>query len=329
MLTPRRQEILGWLGVSVSVLFSGIWGFWGSVENFFEGWWFTSLWKDLAVMFGRYLAPMIVVVAASAIALRWRRSALPVFGLAIAIALFSHPNAAGVILIAIPLLILGILFHFGSPHPRVWALRAVICLPILTAVVCGVYPGWRAVNRYDDGNHGMRLVVGNGVELVWAPEGPGWPSHYASWWQAQHVCTCLSADGRSISSKPQDLWRLPTIDEAVRSMVYRGRNAGGTWDPARDRARYRVTPNKDSPLWNPHSPVIYWWTSSEFGRNKAFRIAYNGNVAAFVKRGWGNYWAYRCVSEPPGQATLPTRSDMTGGRVGDARFLATSPLSIW
>ena len=251
-------------------------------------------------MLGQYLSPMIIVVGLSAVALRWRRFALPIFGaFAVAVVFFFHGAAVAVKIIAIPLFAVGVLYHFGRPEPRGWALRSVIGIPLLTAIACGAYPGWRATHRFDDGNYGKRLIAGNEVALVWAPEGPGWPSHYASWSQAQQACACLTEDGRSTSDKPQNLWRLPSVDEAVRSLVYRGRNAGGVWDPALRRAQYRVMPDKDSPLWKVHSQVIYWWTATEDGNDKAYRIAYNGYVFAFNKRGWGDYWAFRCVSEPP------------------------------
>ena len=298
LLTPKWQRICGWTAVSISTLVAGFWGFWGSIENFHEGWYFTSLWRNLVLMLVQYLSPMLIVVGLSTIAIRWRRAALPIFGaLAVAAAFFFHGAAAPLELIATPLLIVGVLYHFGCTEPKRWALRSVIVLPILTAIVCGAYPGWRVMHRFDDGNYGMRLIEGNGVALVWAPAGPGWPSHYASWSQAQRACAALTADGRSLSDTPQNRWRLPTVDEAVRSLVYRGQNAGGVWNASLKRAQYRVMPDKDSPLWNVHSQVIYWWTGTEEGKDKAYRIAYNGYVFALNKRGWGDYWAYRCVSE--------------------------------
>ena len=295
----RWRRILGWLAVSISVSAACFWAFWGSIENFHEGWYFTSLWKNLLLMLVQYLSPMLILVAASAIATRFRRTALPLFGAAAlgAIILFRRPPA-GLFLIAVPLLLLGLLYHFGDPQPRRWALAALIALPFLTAVGCGAYPGWRAIHRMDDGNYGMRRVEGNGVTLIWAPEGPGWPSHYASWRQAKQRCAHLTPEGHGLARQPPNLWRLPPIDEAVRSMVYRGRNAGGVWDPSHQRAQYAVTPDKDSPLWKVHSQVIYWWTDTEVGPDKAYRIAYNGYVFALAKRGWGDYWAYRCVCEP-------------------------------
>jgi len=39
-------------------------------------------------------------------------------------------------------------------------------------------------------------------------------------------------------------------------------NAGGEWDEASHQATYRAWPDKESPLWNPHSQIIYWWTAT-------------------------------------------------------------------
>ena len=304
--TPKWRQILGWVAVAISTVVACFWAFWGSIENFHEGWFNSSLWLNLALMFAQYLSPMLGVVVVSGVAVRWRRSALPVLGsMAIAVTAFFRSAPAAMELIVIPLLMLGGLYRFGDPVPRRWAMRCVIGLPLVTALVCGAYPGWRALHRLDDGNHGLRLVPGNGVTLVWAPEGPGWPADHASWWEAKRRCAHLTADGRSLAAAPQNLWRLPTVDEAVRSMVYRGRNAGGAWDPGLRQAQYRVMPDKDSPLWKVHSQVIYWWTDTEVGPDKAYRIAYNGYVFAFAKQGWGSYWAYRCVCEPSKLGALP------------------------
>jgi hypothetical protein len=295
----KWRQIAGWLAVSISVAVACFWAFWGSIENFHEGWYNPSLWQNLGLMFVQYLSPMLAVMLLSGIVICWPRIALPLLvTFAIAAALFFRHARAATELIVIPLVALGVLYHFGRPEPRRWALRCLIVLPLITAVVCGAHPGWRAIHRLDDGNYGMRLIEGNGVTLVWAPEGPGWPSRGASWQKAKRNCVYLTADGRSLADQPQNAWRLPTVDEAVRSMVFRGRNAGGTWDPVLHQARYRMSPDKDSPLWKVHSQVIYWWTDTEADRGKAYRIAYNGTVFPLAYRGWGDYWTYRCVREP-------------------------------
>jgi len=225
--------------------------------------------------------------------------AIPLLGTsALAAAWFFRRGHAAIELIVVPLVLLGLLYHYGRPQPRRWAWRCLIVLPLVTAVVCSAYPGWRAIHRFDDGNYGMRQIEGNGVTLVWAPEGPGWPSRYGSWQVAERTCKYLAADGRSLADQAQNLWRLPTVDEAVRSMVFRGRNAGGSWDAVLRRANYRVQPDKDSPLWKVHSQVIYWWTDTQADPGKAYRIAYNGYVLPVAYKGWGDYLAYRCVCEP-------------------------------
>jgi hypothetical protein len=288
----------GWTAVGLSTVVICFWAFWGAAEAFHEGWYDRSVWRNLGLTFIQYLSPSLVLLLPVVVALRWRRIALPVF-LVLALAVgFFFGQGAGVTFIAIPLVLLGALFQFGRPEPRRWAWCTVLILPALTALITGAVPGYRAITRFDDGNYGARLIEGNGVRLVWAPEGPGWGERHASWDEAVRRCAHLSADGRVLSPTPVGIWRLPTVDEAVRSMVRRGRNAGGTWDPKRRKASYSTWPEKESPLWRRYSPVIYWWTADEDGPERSFRIAYNGYVSSTRKSGWGDYWAFRCVCPP-------------------------------
>lgn len=293
---PRWRQALGWSAVAASTAAACFAAFWGAAENFHEGWYSLSLWQNLGLMLVQYASPMLLLMLTGAAALRWPRVAIPLLGgLAVAAAWFFHGGLAAIQMFVVPLAVMAALYAFGRPEPRRWAWRVLLVLPPLTAIVCGAYPGWRAMHRIDDGSYGERRVAGNGVDLDWAPEGPGWPEHPASWEQATGACALLAADGRTLAATPQNLWRLPTVDEAVRSMVYRGQNAGGQWDPARKTAHYRVQPDKDSPLWKAHSQVIYWWTATRPDSGNAYRIAYNGYVAAFGLEGWGAYWSYRCV----------------------------------
>ena len=285
MSSDRVRVWLGWIAVAISVLTMSFWAFWGAAEAFHEGWYSRSLWTNVGVTFFQYLAPSLVLLLPVLVALRWPGAALPLFlTLAITVPLYFR-NGAGVVLIALPLTILGALFCFGRPEPKRWAWRATLLLPGLTAVCTGIVPGCRAITRWDDGNYRARLVEGNGVRLVWAPEGPGWGERHASWDEAVKACEHLTADGLALSPTVINIWRLPTIEEAVRSMVRRGRNAHGTWDRENRKAEYSVLPEKESPLWRRYSRVIYWWTASEDGPDRRFRIAYNGYVGSFGKRG--------------------------------------------
>lgn len=91
---------------------------------------------------------------------------------------------------------------------------------------------------------------------------------------------------------------MPAIDEAVRSLVFRGNNAGGVWDPLLHSAHYRSAPDKDSPLWKVHSQVIYWWAGTEIDRDHAYYITDNGFVIPFLKKIAPGDLAFRCVCEP-------------------------------
>jgi len=293
---------VGWMAISVSTIAACFWAFWGSNENFHEGWFAYSIWQNIGLMIAQYLSPMLSVIVLSAIAFHWPRLAFPVFGIsALAAVYFFRHSPAGIVLFVIPLVVLGIAYHYGSPFPRRWAWRCLIILPLATAAICGAYPGWLAIHRLDDGNYGIRRIEGNGVSLIWAPEGPGWPGRGQSWQEARRSCAHLNANGRSSAESAQNIWRLPTVDEAVRSLVFRGHNAGGVWDPARNRAHYRTVPDKDSPLWRVHSQVIYWWTSNEKDESHAYYITYNGYIQLAAKGTKANYLAFRCVWEPPKQ----------------------------
>ncbi len=296
----------GWTAVGLSTVATCFWAFWGAAEAFHEGWYDRSLWLNLGLTFVQYLSPWLVLLLPVAVALRWPRTALALFlTIAVAVGLFFG-EGPGVTLLAVPLGLLGALFQFGRPEPRRWAWRAVLILPALTALVTGAVPGYRAMTRLDDGYYGARLVEGNGVRLVWAPEGPGWAERHASWDECGRRCAHLTADGRALSPTPVGIWRLPTVDEAVRSMVRHGRHAGGTWDSVRRKAAYRVWPEKESPLWRRYSPVIYWWTGTEDGPDRAYRRAFNGYVNSTIKRGWGAL-SCRCVCPPEKFSGLPRR----------------------
>ncbi len=300
MTTPRSatQQIVGWTAVALSTLLACFWAFWGVNENFHEAWFSPSLLRNLALMFLQYLSPLIIVMLTSIAALRWPRFAFLFFGaVAAALAWFLRHNHAALLLPLPPLLALAALYTFGRPHPRPWAWRVLIGLPLITLVACGTWPAWRAVHRFDDGNYGTRTIAGNGVTLVWAPQGPGWPSTGTSWYAAKRSCAYLADDGLSLSGQPLDIWRLPTTDEAVRSLVFQGTNAGGAWDPSSRRAHYRIAPEKDSPLWKVHSPIIYWWTATESGPLADY-ITYNGFIQTVSKRMRPGDLAFRCVRDP-------------------------------
>lgn len=92
---------------------------------------------------------------------------------------------------------------------------------------------------------------------------------------------------------------LPTVDEAVRSMARHGQNCGGAWDPKKERAKYETKPDKESPLWETTSQIIYWWTGTEKDKTTAYVVVYNGVVYSESKDFQIGSRSFRAVKEAP------------------------------
>ena len=251
-------------------------------------------------MIVQYLSPMILFMSVTLISIFWPRfgSLLHVSLALLATWFFQAISNPGIFLLIAPLVGLGTLYWYGRPEPRKVATLLVISLPLLTLVIAGIEPTWRVSQRVEDGNLQARLVQGNGTDLIWAPDGPGWPRSGATWHEAQEVCQHLNEDGLTLVIDPQDIWRLPGVDEAVGSMARHGQNSGGVWDPQIGEAAYNTTPDKESPLWNIHSQVIYWWTATEIDEDRAFIIVYDGKVWPRSKQISPAYLGFRCVKQP-------------------------------
>jgi hypothetical protein len=222
------------------------------------------------------------------------------------------------------------------PHPRWWLrnLHYVVGLgaPLVTLVVVSAVQLPGILARIDDGDRGARLIEGNGVTLVWAPAGPGWNwkqpwGGYPAWdslalygrppigierklpdmdthatqedMRTVGLCRYLSEDGLTLMDEPQNVWRMPTTDEYVRSLVKRGENAGCSWHGEGGKVSCRVRPDKETPLWAPDQEPIYMWTGEESAGGDAWYVSYNGYVWDQPKN-WGNpRHGYRCVREGP------------------------------
>ena len=295
-----RRQLVGWIAVGVSTVLSCFWAFWGIVENFHEGWYYESLLWNVGLMLVQYLSPMPIFMGVALLSIPWPRFGA---GLHVILALFvawffqALTNTVTLFFI-VPLVGLGALYWYGRPQPRKVAVSLAIGLPILTLTLSGIGPVLRVSQRMDDGNLQARTVHGNGVDLVWAPEGPGWPRLGADWYEAEEACRYLARDGLTVAPVPQHIWRLPAVDEAVRSMARHGQNSGGVWDAKTAKATYSTTPDKESPLWNSHSPVIYWWTATEVDVGHAHIIVYDGKVWPRAKHLSPAYLGFRCVRQP-------------------------------
>lgn len=293
----NKQHIAGWTAVGVSVIVTSFWAFWGIIENFHEGWYHESLLSNLGLMFFQYLSPMLIFMCLTLISILWPRlgGGLHGFVALLAIWFFKAFSNAATFLIILPLLGIGALYWYGRPRPRKLAVILALGIPMLTFVISGIPSVVRVSQRVDDGILDARLVQGNGVTLTWAPDGPGWPQTGSDWYEAQRVCQHLNEDGLTLASTPQDIWRLPIVAEAVRSMALHGENSGGEWNSESEEALYAMKPDKESPLWNVHSQVIYWWTGTERSGEQAYIIVYDGRVWPRSKQFGPAYLGYRCV----------------------------------
>jgi len=303
----RTRLICGWIAVAGSTGLGCFWAFWGICENFQEGWYGDSLLWNLGLMLAQYLSLMLLFVALGLVSIRWKWAGGLLHAVLGCAALgFFRFSTGTVLMIATPIWAIGLLYTVGLVRPRKLAAAVVVGLPLLVVIACGIEPAIRVAGRVDDGNREIRLVEGNGVRLEWAPQGPGWPDEGVPWPEAKRRCRYLSADASTLAEKPQDVWRLPTVGEAVRSMTRHGRNCGGLWVEHTARATYDVTPDKESPLWNTHSKVIYWWTATEVDEERAYMIAYDGQVWPRAKRTAPAYFAFRAVRDVKQTAEFST-----------------------
>lgn len=300
----RLRRGLGWAAVGLNLATASLWAFWGAIEAFHEGWWHPALSDNLLGAL-RYMTPATIFVAIGSAGVLWPRVGAVVV-LAFTAWVWWWWDVPGRISAGGTQAVLGlvmggvggffaVLWWFGRAVPRRWALRATVGVPLAVAVASGAWPGYLAATRVNDGDFGEREVAGNGVVLRWAPRGPGWPRRGSNWEQANEAAVYLSEDGLALKAEPQGFWRLPRREELVRSLVRRGENAGGVFDEAVGGATYRRQPNKDTPLWDPHSEIIYWWTSDEGEDGHAWTVAYNGTLTLRNKRSGMGTLAFRLV----------------------------------
>jgi hypothetical protein len=295
---------IGWAAVILSTLLASFWGFWGAIENFHEGWYSADFLSNLGLMFAQYLSPMLLFILSAVAAIRWPRVGGGTIVLAgLVLPMFLIRTSAAIYLIGLPLVLLGMMYWYGQPVPRVWAYRIIILAPLVVALGCAIGPAIRVAGRMDDGQYGMRELRGNGVDLLWAPEGPGWPNDTRgySWNEAVWICRHLNAGGNALSEVPLDLWRLPTVDEIARTAMIHGVNAGGRWDSLSSNTTFDRQPDKESPLWKIHSPIIYWWTSTCSDSLHAYRYVYNGMANPLPRNIKMGDLAFRAVRPLPGK----------------------------
>ncbi len=263
------------------------------------------------MMFGQYLFAMLLFMAVALLALRfrWVGVSLHIAGAAFVVWFFSGAHPQVLATFYVPLLLLAFGYAIGIPRPRWLAYLLIVCVPLLVTIGFGIEPAVRIARRVDDMDRGARRIVGNGVDLIWAPRGPGWPQPGGkSWDDAVEICRYLSEDGMTVMAAPQDIWRLPTVEEFVRSQHRGHKNCNGIWDADAKRPVYERHPDKESPLWATDSNVIYWWVGTEVDQDRAYKVTYQGTVWTVKKSSKFAYWGFRAVKDPK-QTDLTQRDD--------------------
>ncbi len=346
--------LLGWLLVTFVAVMATVWS---SIEMFHEGWWGSVPHRFV------YLVPGFVITLLAAIPVRWPRPGgffLGTVGLALVLfwrQFFS--NQVG-LEIAVPFVVAALLFimegwrlekikrgeytpfilfrcprnHFLCRRPR---LTVTLGVPLLTFV--GVVLTWGVLiaQRVDDGDRGARRITADEVDLVWAPEGPGWargylqgtekqadldsggrgfknPSwnqialygaadstfHNASPEEMKEFCLChyLNENGLSLADSAQNIWRLPTAQELAASLPHHGNPAGCVWDGTAGPMNCDRRPDKETPLWDPTRSPVYLLSATEVDSATVWFVSFNGQVRSTPKS-WGNpRHGFRCVREP-------------------------------
>lgn len=288
----KLKLIIGWVTFSISVLTACFWAYWGIIENFHEGWYHASFKQNILLMFFQYLAPVIITITLSLLAILNNKLGAIIF-LAVGIGLSFFVNNS---IASVPFIILGTICWFSDFSPKKWKYRLMLILPFFTLIIFGIEPILRVSGRINDGNFGARKIEQNDISLIWAPQGPGWPNDGVNWHRADSICLYLKEDGLNIADVPQNIWRLPTVEEAVKSMQRHGANAKGQLNTD-GQPEYEIRPDKETPLWNPHSKVIYWWTKTEIDENNAYIIVYDGKIWKRNKGFRANYLGFRAIKE--------------------------------
>jgi len=299
-IVTKRQLIPGWIAVAIVAIIASFWAYWGGIENFHEGWYSNNIWENIFMMLVQYWSLTLVFIIIGLVGIRFPIASLVlciIIGIGAAVFLSGASFSVLWLMIIIPLAGLGLLFFFGRAKPRKIAYLLVYALPIIILIITSTFGFIRVSKRIDDGDYGQRRVEAGSVCLIWAPRGPGWPDDGASYDEAKEICARLNKDGTEILDEKVEIWRLPTVEEAVASQMLHGENAGGKWDSEDENVIYIFTPDKETPLWDPRSKVIYYWTDTIESEEKAFIIVYNGGVFSRSMESQYGYLSFRAVKE--------------------------------
>ncbi|MBN1440546.1 MAG: hypothetical protein JW929_14155 [Anaerolineales bacterium] len=347
----------GAIAYALLIAITSLWVYWSIGEMYHEGWWGPFYIRLI------YLIPGAAFLLLTLTGIRWPRiggGLIVVFGGLFTLFFLDVGFENGKLtvgrdlvgfMVSGPLVFLGILLlvegrnrkrraeHGWVPSAMWWRrnLWYILALAPQVLILAGLsaYSLPIVLTRVDDGDRGARRIEGNGVTLIWAPEGPGWNwrqdyGGFPSWnmialyglaplgmgdkpgydphrgefasaaeMERYNLCLYLSQDGLTLETEPQNLWRMPTVDDYARSFARHGRNAGCIWlGEGYDRMECKILPDKETPLWNPNLDPVYYWAAEEFDEREAYFVSYNGWVNTASKTGGNPRHSYRCVRDP-------------------------------
>lgn len=124
----RFEHVAGWIAIAFSTVIAAFWAFWGSIENFHEGWYYREWWRNVGLALIQDL-PWMFVPIAGALAALWRRWIGVAAHIAMALGalqLFGYRWPVGAALIAAPMVLLAILYGVGRPRPAPAGRRRVV-----------------------------------------------------------------------------------------------------------------------------------------------------------------------------------------------------------
>ncbi len=295
-ISSFSRKIIAGVTAFFSSLIIGFWSYWGINEAFHEGWYYQSLWQNLSLTSIQYLSVPFVFLLTSLIALNYKKTGLSLFLSLGIFALFFFNSNAGRALIFVPMILFALGFYFGEFKSKKIISSVFKGIFLIILLTFGIPHLIRVETRFNDQDFGTRTIFGNGVSLTWAAQGVGFPLDGTDWETAQENCAKLNESGETLLQEEVNLWRLPSREEIVRSLTRKNQNSLG-FIAADGVAQYQMQPDKETPLWNPHSEVIYYWTAESKDAEKAFLVAYNGYILARNKSFGPNYQGYRCVKK--------------------------------
>jgi hypothetical protein len=121
------------------------------------------------------------------------------------------------------------------------------------------------------------------------------------------LCAHLDETGASLLPEPKHVWRMPTADEIVRSLTRDGENAGCAWGGPWPHAECHRPPDKETPLWAPDEPPIYYWAAGEHDAASGLCVNYTGGLNRQPKSWRSPTMGFRCVRSVPASRSASTR----------------------